>query len=328
MRTLVAVGACYIDKILTVDHYPKEDEKLRASSISQRRGGNALNSLQVLQQLLLEREQNSGTSDSETALAATFAPLYAVAVLPRRTSPAIQEIEASLGSRVDIQHCIYREESSEPASSYIIKSRSTGTRTIVNYNELQEMTVEEFIRIVDNLPAGPKWFHFEGRIPDVTLKCIRHIRQHYPFHKVSVEVEKPGRQGLEELAAEADVVFYSKSWAHAKGYHSPKDFLHAQSPLTPKASVLCCTWGEKGAASLDKSRMKYFHAPAFTDTRLPVVDTIGAGDTFIAGVLYGLLCHEDDYRIEAILDFANCLAGRKVTQEGFEGLARAMREYV
>jgi len=30
---------------------------------------------------------------------------------------------------------------------------------------------------------------------------------------VSVEVEKPGREGLEELAAEADVVFYSKSWA-------------------------------------------------------------------------------------------------------------------
>ena len=30
---------------------------------------------------------------------------------------------------------------------------------------------------------------------------------------VSVEVEKPNREGLVELAAEADVVFYSKSWA-------------------------------------------------------------------------------------------------------------------
>jgi hypothetical protein len=28
-----------------------------------------------------------------------------------------------------------------------------------------------------------------------------------------VEVEKPGRDGLLELAAEADVVFYSKTWA-------------------------------------------------------------------------------------------------------------------
>ena len=30
---------------------------------------------------------------------------------------------------------------------------------------------------------------------------------------VSVEVEKPAREGLRELAAEADVVFYSKTWA-------------------------------------------------------------------------------------------------------------------
>ena len=30
---------------------------------------------------------------------------------------------------------------------------------------------------------------------------------------ISVEVEKPGRVGLQELAAEADVVFYSKTWA-------------------------------------------------------------------------------------------------------------------
>jgi hypothetical protein len=30
---------------------------------------------------------------------------------------------------------------------------------------------------------------------------------------VSVEVEKPGREGLEELSLKADHVFYSRSWA-------------------------------------------------------------------------------------------------------------------
>jgi ketohexokinase len=34
-----------------------------------------------------------------------------------------------------------------------------------------------------------------------------------PESTISVEVEKPGREGLIGLAAEADVVFYSKSWA-------------------------------------------------------------------------------------------------------------------
>jgi len=50
-------------------------------------------------------------------------------------------------------------------------------------------------------------------MPDVTVECIRYLRQNHPKLKVSVEVEKPNRVGLQELAAEADIVFYSKSWA-------------------------------------------------------------------------------------------------------------------
>ena len=34
--------------------------------------------------------------------------------------------------------------------------------------------------------------------------------------KISVEIEKPNRQGLQDLAKAADVVFYSKSWAQVR----------------------------------------------------------------------------------------------------------------
>lgn len=74
---------------------------------------------------------------------------------------ASQRIAAELGPRVQLRHCIYREQFEEPASSYIIKSQSTGSRTIVNYNELPEMTVEEFKAIADQLDPQVKWFHFE-----------------------------------------------------------------------------------------------------------------------------------------------------------------------
>ena len=43
---------------------------------------------------------------------------------------------------------------------------------------------------------------------------MKYLRERYPLSRISVEVEKPGRPGLQELAAEADVVFYSKSWAN------------------------------------------------------------------------------------------------------------------
>ena len=51
--------------------------------------------------------------------------------------------------------------------------------------------------------------------------------------------------------------------------------------------------------------------------------TIGAGDTFIAGVLYGLLTAEDrqpDY--QHTLSFATRLAGMKVQRDGFDGLGQ------
>jgi ketohexokinase len=98
------------------------------------------------------------------------------------------------------------------------------------------MTVEEFERVADAFAAEDAegcWWHFEvrrvflqidifdvgvidlckGRIPETTLRCIRYLRQAQPGSTISVEVEKPNREGLVELAAEADVVFYSRGWA-------------------------------------------------------------------------------------------------------------------
>jgi ketohexokinase len=56
-----------------------------------------------------------------------------------------------------------------------------------------------------------------------------------------------------------------------------------------------------------------------------VVDSIGAGDTFIAGMLFGLAQQEKDWSLKKKLAVANELGGRKVFQEGFQGI---VREYV
>ena len=56
---------------------------------------------------------------------------------------------------------------------------------------------------------------------------------------------------------------------------------------------------------------------------LKFYSTIGAGDTFIAGVLYGLF-HSSTWDLAKTLSFANELAGRKVAQHGFSGLSETM----
>jgi ketohexokinase len=45
---------------------------------------------------------------------------------------------------------------------------------------------------------------------------------------------------------------------------------------------------------------------------------VGAGDTFIAGIVYGLACR--NWALEATLAFAVRLATKKVQREGFADL--------
>lgn len=54
------------------------------------------------------------------------------------------------------------------------------------------------------------------------------------------------------------------------------------------------------------------------------VSTIGAGDTFIAGMLYSMVCCGGERFLRRSLEFAAELAGRKVQRDGFQGLGSEM----
>ncbi|KAI0885280.1 Ribokinase-like protein [Annulohypoxylon maeteangense] len=313
MKKLVCVGACYLDTILDVPYYPGEDSKLRATNLQVRRGGNCPNTLQVLQQLLRERPASEHSRDVKP---------YLISCLPSANAPATATIVDSFGpgSLVDLTRCIFRANHRDPASSYIIRSEATGSRTLVNYNDLPEMTIDEFVTAADEV-GDEAWFHFEGRIPETTLQCIRYLRRSFPNTRVSVEVEKPGRGGLEDLAAEADVVFYSRTWAESKRYESAQRCLSAQSGVARKATLLLCTWGSDGASCLSLPSEKAVSCPAtLPGQTISVVDTVGAGDTFIAGMLFGLLCHHEDWNTERKVQFAVQLATCKVQRDGFDGV--------
>lgn len=401
---LVCVGACAIDTILTVPHFPEEDSKTRATSFSKRRGGNTPNMLEVLQQLIDDDGSGHDHATSSSAQRIKQATeLFLVATLPARESThvafiarsfnhsnifattythedALRTLESSYTTSVNLSYCVYREDFTKAVSSYIISSQATSSRTIINNNVLPEMTFKEFTHISRDLfkrtssiafcdPIAQTWFHFEGRIPATTLECIRHLRvlkalasinsgaSSQMALKISVELEKPGREGLQDLAFEADVIFYSKAWAEGEGYYSAEDCLDQQAKLFSARSggeaktndkTLICTWGEQGAYALvlpctsssqatyeevtQSSENDIIHSQAYISPGNPIVDSTGAGDTFIAGVLFGLICRNGDEQTETqswslkqALGFANGLAGRKILQDGFQGLGESSR---
>jgi ketohexokinase len=160
----------------SVPHFPAEDSKLRATALHVRRGGNCPNSLEVLAQLVA-----SGAGDGPQH---GEMKLHLVSCLPDAGAAATRKILSSFAgggdgdgaSVVDCSHCLYRAGHDEPASSYIIRSGATGSRTIVNFSDLPEMTAVEFEGIADSFAAAAAaagqhgdedecWWHFEVRPP-------------------------------------------------------------------------------------------------------------------------------------------------------------------
>ncbi|KAI8387530.1 Ribokinase-like protein [Blakeslea trispora] len=300
-HSILLVGQVYLDNILHVDFFPKEDSKLRAYAAEQRLGGNTCNTAQVLAQ---------------------HHPLnvyYLSAVGSRETSSYIIE---SLKPIETIDTFIFRQNQLTPSST-IIHSKETSSRTIISNNNLDEISLEEFIKVFEQLHSDHGWWvHFEGRNIAETIRQIEWLKKKATQENwnsnliISIELEKPDRPDIDLLLPLGDIVFFSKLYAQHHGYQTPASFLtDLEKRLSPNATAFC-TWGAEGAVVFDNKTKQTWHAlPATVDK---VVDSVGAGDTFIAGIIYHMTCF--DISLEKALEFACHLATKKVSQQGFHQL--------
>ncbi|XP_025723696.1 ketohexokinase isoform X7 [Callorhinus ursinus] len=164
-----------------------------------------------------------------------------------------------------------------------------------------------------------KWIHIEGRNASEQVKMLQRIEQHNATQppgqkiRVSVEVEKP-REELFQLFGYGDVVFVSKDVAKHLGFRSAGEALRGLYGRVREGAMLVCAWAEEGADALGPDG-RLLHSDAFPPPR--VVDTLGAGDTFNASVIFSL---SQGKSMQEALRFGCQVAGKKCGLQGFEGI--------
>ena len=287
MSHILLVGVATLDIINIVDHYPVEDEEIRALSQRIECGGNAANTASILAQYG-HKIEFAGTLADE---------------------PDGHSIQNQLIARhVATDYCQFVQDGKVP-TSYITLNQKTGSRTIVHYRDLPEYEYEHFKQIP--LEAFD-WFHFEGRNIPAVKQMLIDTQQRRVDQPISLEVEKE-REDIDDLLPLANILLFSKSFATGRGFNNAPEFFEEIRQLAPNA-MLVCTWGEQGAWLRDINNTEY-HVPACPPSR--VIDTLAAGDTFNAGIIHSL-CNGNT-PLEAV-KFACQLAGMKVGQNGIDGL--------
>ncbi|MGM0516531.1 MAG: PfkB family carbohydrate kinase [Pseudomonadota bacterium] len=287
MSKILGVGIATLDIINELDHYPEEDSEQRALSQRVELGGNVANSLRVLRQFGHPCDFAgvlSGDPDGQR----------------------IGELMDRYG--LDTRHARTVDDGHAP-TSYITVNRATGSRTIVHWRDLPEFDLGAFMEID---PEDYDWLHFEARACDETAAMLALARSRVTDQPISLEVEKD-RPALDQLWSFPDIIFFSAAFARARGFEEPEAFLAQAREWAPQA-IHVLGWGAQGAW-LSRPDGGREHVPARTVD--PVVDSIGAGDTLIAGFVHARAQGQGN---RESLEFAVRLAERKIGQQGFAGL--------
>lgn len=300
---ILCVGLAALDIVNTCERYPNEDEDVRAISQIWQTGGNACNTSTVLGELGIDCE------------------LFGTMSCGPQADFLCKQIRER---KIRYENCVFHKNCGTPTSSVVL-SLNSGSRTIVHSrNNLPELEVADFVKL--NL-TNYRWIHFEGRKnEEAIVQMIDKIEEFNATQScnekisVSLELEKPRESHL-LLLNKADVVFISKEFARFRGFSSSAEAVKSIYNKVKSGAVLICAWGEGGADGIGPDG-EIKHSNAYPPK--VIIDTLGAGDTFNAGVICGL---HGGLTLQDTLDFACFLAGVKCGIQGYDGLAKAVASH-
>ncbi|WP_321324369.1 PfkB family carbohydrate kinase [Thiomicrorhabdus sp.] len=288
MSKILGIGNSVLDIILTVDHHPQEDEELRASNKQISTGGNVNNSLYVLNQL-------GHQTDICTTIAAD--------------SESKQLLSGLAERNISTEH-VQKFIKGRTPTSFVTLNAENGHRTIVHFRDLPEISFDFFAKIeIEEYD----WLHFEGRNMAQLPGMVNIAKTFLTYQPISLEVEKP-REGIETLFNSVNLIIFSHHYAKAKGFANGKELL--ESLDLPNANLVC-TWGEDGVwLKAPGGSIEHVEAEQVN----PVIDTLGAGDTFNAGLIHALT---EKQPLADAVSYASKLAAKKCLQPGLDNLLKA-----
>ncbi|XP_022520490.2 ketohexokinase isoform X1 [Astyanax mexicanus] len=339
---VLCIGLVCLDIINVVDKYPEEDTDSRCVSQRWQRGGNASNSCTILSLLgapcafmgslapgpvadFVLNDFKQYKIDVSLLLEHEHCSFPASVVISNQTTGSRtilhmnSFIVGDFGRRgVDVSGVAWQSRGETPCACCVV-CPSTGTRTVVlSDTNLPDVTAEDFSKL--DL-SQYKWIHWEGRNAEDQVKMIQQVREYNSKLEkqkqitVSVEIEKT-REPLYQLFPHGDVVFVSKDVAVHFGYQSAASALKGLYSRVKQGAVLICAWAEKGADAIGPDGV-LVHSDAFPPEKL--VDTLGAGDTFNASVIYTL---SRGGTLQEALTFGCQIAGKKCGFHGYDGIVQ------
>lgn len=280
---VVGFGTNAVDFLIQVPKYPKFDSKIELSEYTQSAGGEVATTLVGLQRLGIK-----------TAYAGRFGT----------------DAAGNFGLQTLVDEGVNTDFAEQIAGArtqiaFIIIDQRNGERTII-WKRDKKLSFGEN-EVSDELAKIGKIFHFTPHDTEACIKLAKIARRNNTI--VSIDIDNTF-DGIEELLPLVDILICSAEFAESLfGMRNKKSALRQLKSLYG-CKIVGMTLGETGSLMLCENEFietKGFAVPNGCK------DTTGAGDSFRAGFLYGLLKGET---VEQSAKMANAVAALKCREIG------------